>query len=241
MKPLIGLCGSVDAEQTQQFLLRDYFSAVLRAGGLPVLLSMDMDEEARADCLSRLDGLMLAGGNDVDPTCYCENPVRELGEVNSLRDGFELALLPQAMKLDMPVLGICRGIQVMNVALGGTLYQDLPTQRADSRLIHRQEKPYDKPSHAVSIRDGSLLSNILGTNSFCVNSMHHQAVRDVAPALHTCAQAEDGVTEAVESDDRSFFLGVQWHPERMPADREATALFEAFVGACEQYALKKGK
>lgn len=234
--PLIGVSGSVDAEETKHFLVRDYMRAVLDAGGVPLMLSPDLSGDALPACLNRLDGLLLAGGNDVAPELYGQWPAEGLGEVNPLRDRFELCLLEHAQKRLLPVLGICRGIQVMNAALGGTLYQNLPSQyrTEDGRppMNHAQTSPSRYPSHSVRTAEGSLLRRVEGADAFDVNSFHHQAVWKAAPCLRVSATAEDGVIEGIEHPDWPFFLGVQWHPERMyRQDPRAAALFQALVSA----------
>lgn len=239
--PLIGISGSIDSQEKQHFLLRCYMRSVLACGAVPVLLSPDMGEEMLVSCLQRLDGLYLAGGNDMAPECFGEEPVPELGEVNPLRDQFELRLIRQAYDLGMPVLGICRGVQSMNVAMGGTLWQDLPSQyrRADGSraMAHQQKRPDDCTSHRVRVEKDTLLHRILGTDELAVNSFHHQAVRAIAPSCTASAHATDGVIEALECGAHPFFLGVQWHPERyFEKDSSAKAIFEAFVQACRRYA-----
>ena len=229
--PIIGISGSISTDEKQQYVLRDYMRAVLHAGGVPVLLSLDMEGSALDGCLARLDGLLLAGGNDIDPALFHASPLPGLGEVNQLRDGFEMRLLEKAMEKRLPVLGICRGIQVMNAALGGTLYQDLPSQRKES-CLHTQTCPYHYPWHVVQVEADTLLSRLIGEGQLRVNSMHHQAVWQTAPTLLASAMAEDGVIEAVEHPGLPFFLGVQWHPERMFAtDPRAAALFDGLCRA----------
>lgn len=234
--PLIGVSGSIDAEETRHFILRDYLTAVIAAGGAPVLLSPDMKGDMLEDCLARLDGLLMAGGNDVSPALFGEPPVEALGEVNPLRDGFEMRLVRLAAARRMPVLGICRGVQAMAAALGGSLWQDLPSQyrTADGNppIAHRQTSPGRYASHTVSVLPGTLLARLTdGAETPCVNSFHHQAVKTPG-SLHVCALAPDGVIEAIEDESLPFFLGVQWHPERMyRSDRAAAALFEGLVRA----------
>lgn len=240
MFPLIGISGSMNADETTSYLLRNYMRAVLSGGAAPVLLSPDLDDCALDACLSRLDGLLLAGGNDVAPSLFGQLPIDELGEVNPLRDHFEIRLIQRAQALHMPVLGICRGVQIMNVALGGTLWQDLSSQyrTADGRkpMCHRQTCPGGYPSHRVRVSSGTLLSTILPSEQAEVNSFHHQAVADVAPALRICAVAEDGVIEGVECPSLPFFLGVQWHPERtFETDAASQALFSALAQAALRY------
>ncbi len=230
--PLIGISGSLDADGTRVFLLRAYMEAVQKAGGIPVLLNPSMHEDAAAQCLDRLDGLLLAGGGDVVPARYEEEPIPEIGEQTPLRDEFELRIITLALERKLPTLGICRGVQIMNVALGGTLYQDLPAQYpARSVLIdHRQPKPYEMPTHAVNVQTNSFLFQLVAQKELLVNSMHHQAIKQLAPGLCATAAAPDGVLEALELADHPFFVGVQWHPERL-TDTASARLFEGFVKA----------
>jgi len=238
--PVIGVSGSIDAKERKQYILRAYMKSVLKAGAIPVLLSMDMDEKQITACLERLDGLMLSGGNDMDPTVFGESPVPTLKQVNPLRDRFELRLIRAAYGLSMPVFAICRGVQTLNVALGGTLYQDLPTQytapNGDGAILHTQKSQAHHPSHRVNLAEGSPLRALYGAESVMVNSMHHQAIKKLAPPLTVCATAEDGVIEAVCDASRAFVWGVQWHPERM---EKGGPLFGAFANACAEYAQTK--
>jgi len=239
--PLIGVSGSVDLKETQHFLLSCYANALLTAGAVPLLIPPTLEGEALEDCLIRLDGLFLAGGNDLAPETYGCEPVEALGEVNPVRDRFELHAVRWAFEKKMPVFGICRGMQAMNVAMGGTLWQDLPsqyrTQTGEAPLAHSQKRRDIYPSHAVRIEPGTLLHSLAETESLRVNSMHHQAVRDAGRGLRVTAWAPDGVPEAVESPDHPFFLAVQWHPERyFDRAKEAMALFQAFAKAASAYA-----
>ena len=195
------------------------------------MMSVDMDAERTRECLSRLDGLLLAGGNDVAPALYGQSPIPRMGEVNPLRDSFETMLIKEAYQRDLPTLGICRGIQAMNVVLGGTLYQDLPSQHPSS-TVHAQTQPDNVATHDVHIGRDTLLYNIIAQERISVNSFHHQAVCDSAPCVNACAQADDGVIEGIEAPDKAFMLGIQWHPERMySACNAAGALFKALIQA----------
>lgn len=239
--PLIGISGSMNDAEKQIFLVRAYMQALLNAGAVPVLLSPDMDAPAMTACLAQLDGLMLAGGGDVVPARFQEEPIPELGETTPVRDAFELSILPMAMEHRMPVLGICRGIQVMNVALGGSLYQDLPAQFQPDflpLLPHQQTEEYEKPTHPVSVKPSSLLHRLVGAPQLSVNSMHHQAVKAIASPLCPVATAPDGVIEALEHPKLPFFLGVQWHPERLE-DEASRQLFAGFIHAAETYRRQK--
>jgi putative glutamine amidotransferase len=234
---LVGVSGSIDQNDTRHFLMRDYFLALLRAGATPVMLSPDIERSQAAQCARRLDGLLLAGGGDVEPALFGQQPIEQLGEVTPLRDRAELILIEEFLRLKKPILGICRGVQVMNVALGGSLYQDLPAQwkaekGKESLLQHRQGEPYNTPCHSVRIEPGSLLWRITGQEELQVNSMHHQAVREMADGFSPCAFAPDGVAEAAEMKGTPFVLGVQWHPERL-TDDASRKIFSAFAAACE--------
>lgn len=232
--PLIGICGSVDKDESRQFILRDYMRVVAEAGGAPLLLSMDMTAAELAACAARLDGLLLAGGGDIAPALYGQAPIAQLGEVSALRDEAETAMLKAFLPTRKPLLGICRGIQMLNVALGGTLYQDLGVQYRQPNglppLNHQQAEPYSQPCHRVTLEPASLLSRLLGETTLTVNSMHHQAVWALAPGCAVVARGEDGVIEAVELAELPFGLAVQWHPERL-RDEASRRLFAAFVGA----------
>lgn len=234
-QPLIGISGSITKDDSQHFLLRCYMQRLTENGAIPLLLSPDMDDEQIDQCAKQLDGLMLAGGNDIDPALYGHAAVPELGEVNPLRDRLEMRIVPAFLRENKPVFGICRGIQALNVALGGSLYQDLPSQYRDTpegmeRITHSQPAPYDVPVHSADILPGTMLARITGAEKLMVNSMHHQAVWTAAPGLTVCARAADGVIEAVEMQGSPFVLAVQWHPERL-TDDASRSLFAAFVRA----------
>ena len=220
----------------------DYVEGVADAGGVPVVLPPVAGSRAAEALLDGMDGLLLSGGSDLDPGYYGEKPVPELGVTIPERDAFEMALIEYALRLGMPIFGICRGMQILNVALGGTLYQDLPTQM-DHRVVlgHRQETPKWQPTHEVEVDGGSEVAEILGTGELKVNSYHHQAIKGLASSLVAVAHAPDGVIEAVESRDLSerWTIGVQWHAEAMrdAEGPEHRNLFEAHVSAARRHAL----
>ena len=219
----------------------DYVEGVAEAGGVPVVLPPVVGVRGAEALLEGMDGLLLSGGSDLDPGYYGEKPVPELGVTIPERDVFEMALLEHALRRKIPILGICRGMQVLNVALGGTLYQDLPSQMDHKVLLgHRQETPKWQPTHEVEVDGGSKVAEILGAKELKVNSYHHQAIKELASELVAVAHAPDGVIEAVESGDLSkrWVIGVQWHAEAMrDAGPEHRNLFEAHVSAAERYAL----
>jgi len=242
--PLIGISGSVSKNERELSVNACYTNGLIKAGALPVIISPHMEGEVLEACLDKLDGILLAGGNDVDPNRYGDEPLDELGEVNPLRDDFEIRLVRMAAGRGMPVFGICRGIQSMNVAMGGTLWQDLPSQyrSADGQppMAHSQKRPDHYPSHSVQVQKGTLLHRIAGADDLLVNSFHHQAIKDPASALTVTAVSPDGVIEAVEVPSHPFFIGVQWHPELfLDRDEKAFALFKAFVNAAAAFQNKK--
>lgn len=213
----------------------DYIQAILHAGGLPLVLP---PYQPIHHYLPALDGILLTGGGDIDPRRYAAHTIHsETYGISELRDEFEITLVKQAIEQNLPLLAICRGIQVLNVALGGTLYQHLPDDLPTS-LNHQHELhiPFDQPAHQVRIDPRSRLFSIVGTSELMVNSFHHQAVHELAPPLVASATAPDGVIEAVELPKASFVLGVQWHPERrFPHSPTDLALFKAFVEAARVY------
>ncbi len=238
--PLIGISGSINHEEDRHHLPRAYMRALNASGAVAVMLSYDMDDEALESCLDRMGGILLAGGNDVDPMTYGQPPVQALGEVNPPRDDFEMRLIRAAVKRGMPVLGICRGVQILNVALGGTLWQDLPSQfRAEdgsAPLLHSQTARGCYRTHEVRIVENTQLCRIEKDARICVNSFHHEAVREVAPCMRAAAYAPDGVIEAIEHPDLPFVLGVQWHPELyFELDSHSSVLFDSFVKAAAEY------
>jgi len=195
------------------------------------LLPLLDDDEALMDIYERLDGLLLAGGGDIAPHYFGETRLAKLRSVDLPRDRAELPLARWAVRDDLPLLAICRGIQVLNVALGGTLYQDIPAQIPQSlRHDFRPEHPRNYLGHEVQVQPATRLAGILGAERLAVNSFHHQSVKGVAVGLQVSAFAPDGVIEAIEAQDRIFVIGVQWHPEELlEDDPRMRRLFEAFI------------
>ncbi len=216
--------------------------AIERAGGLPVLIPATVAESTLRAIYERLDGVMLPGGGDVDPALYTtEERHPTVHKVSDERDRAEMALTRWAYEDNLPAFGICRGIQVMNVALGGTLVQDIPSQ-VNTELLH--DLPNDQPRstllHDVQIEQDSQLGSILGDIQVRVNSLHHQAVGAIAPLVKLAARATDGVIEAFEVPNKDFIMAVQWHPEDLiDNDPRMLKLFEAFVAAARERMLAK--
>lgn len=218
-------------------LKQDYLDAVAGAGAIPMVIAPEAT--AAADLVvSRIDGLMLVGGVDVHPANYGETIFNATVTPGPERDALELALLQSALKRDVPVLAICRGHQVLNVARGGTLWQDLPSQRPDG-LRHSQRGDPHSPGHNVRIAEGSLLHQIVGSERLGTNSFHHQAVRALGRGLRPTAWSSDGLVEALEDPSHRFVLGVQWHPEEMLDSAPHRALFEAFAEASAERACEE--
>lgn len=210
-----------------------YVRAVIRSGAVPLILPPLLGEHHHGALLDVLDGLVLTGGEDVDPAHYGQARHPAIGEVDPQRDAFELGVFREARRRGLPVLAICRGIQLVNVALGGTLWQDLPSEKP-SALPHRAPTDRDVRTHAVDIRPGSRLAAALGTTRCDVNSFHHQSIRDLAPGLVVSATAPDGEIEGVEAPPgESWLLAVQWHPEEFHHHETAPdhGLFHALVAA----------
>lgn len=233
MRPIIGVLPLQNCEKQTLWINPLYFGGIETNGGLPVLLPLTDSPEKWESYLEACDGFVFTGGQDVGPEYYGEVKLPQCCYQAPMRDSQEIYMIRRLLEMDKPLLGICRGLQIMNTALGGTLYQDLPTQ-SPSSVTHRQKTPYDIPHHQVKIESGSLLKGALGLTHLSVNSMHHQAVKTPAPGLKISATAEDGIIEALEHPERKFFLGVQWHPEHMWQDyQSARNLWAAFVSACK--------
>jgi putative glutamine amidotransferase len=238
-KPLIGITAlgtrSINPPHLPLYALgQRYVMAVAAAGGVPLMVPPGLDEDSARAIFERLDGFLLPGGGDVDPACYGQAPHAATTEISPDRDRLELALARWAAQADKPLLTICRGTQVLNVALGGTLVQDIPTQLPGS-LPHSfdvDRVARDTTAHVVRIDPGTRLRAIMGVDQAAVNSWHHQSLKQVAPDLKVSAHAPDGVIEAVELPGHRFAVGVQWHPEWLHDRRpEMRRLFEALVQA----------
>ena len=230
---LIGLVPS-GVEERKISMNQDYVEAVLRAGGTPVLFPAIGDMDRLSALLDRVDGLLLTGGPDIDPSEYGEVTLPCCGEISARRDAMELPLCREAIRRRMPLLAICRGLQVLCVALGGTLYQDLAEQFGTKVLHPVYHIPAD-PVHDVEVVPGTLLSTIVGPGTLAVNSRHHQGIKALENQLRVCATSADGLIEGIEIPELPFVLGVQWHPEslsdRYPAHQR---IFDAFVTACSR-------
>lgn len=232
MRKVIGVVPLWDEKKDSCWMLPGYMQGLQACGALPLVLPLTTDEGVLADALRLCDGLLLTGGHDIDPALYGQAPLPQCGVLCPARDKMEVYLLRAALAADKPVLGICRGIQLLNAVLGGTLYQDLPTQHP-SDVTHVMTPPYDRAVHTVEILPGTLLADLFGAGTLAVNSYHHQAVDKAAPGLQVMAQAPDGLVEAVRLPGKGFVAAVQWHPEfSYKSDACSKALLQAFVDAC---------
>ena len=239
-RPLIGLTisTSVDAYPERAYTNAAYLRAVEQAGGIPILLPPQLSLVARTELWQRLDALVLTGGGDIDPARFGEQRHPTVYDVSASRDELEIDLTQRALAEEVPLLAICRGIQVLNVALGGTLYQDIASDLR-SPIQHSQKERRDQPTHSVKMQQESRVAEILGRPEVDVNSFHHQAIKDLGAGLKAVGTASDGVIEAAEMTDHPFAVAVQWHPEDLVThDRAARALFEALVEAASRSALR---
>ncbi|NMA86497.1 MAG: gamma-glutamyl-gamma-aminobutyrate hydrolase family protein, partial [Tissierellia bacterium] len=201
MKPIIGISSYEENHKGQYNLNINYVDAVLDAGGIPVIIPIIRDEEDAERYLDTIDGIIFSGGIDISPLNYDENPLKEINRISSVRDNYEMMLFKKAYKRKMPILGICRGSQLMNVALGGKLYQDINTQAPNSLGHSPSSMAGDEFFHSIKIEKDSNFYNIFGKEKIFVNSFHHQAVKELGNNLKAVAHAEDGIIEAIEATD----------------------------------------
>ena len=234
--PLIGVTtwrGTSKSGSPQFFLSQTYTSSLVEAGACPVMIPLDLPEAVLEALLSRLDGLLFSGGGDVHPSRYNSQMHPLVGDVDEDRDRIEIYLVKRALESGLPFLGICRGLQVINVAMGGTLYEDILDQHPHAlKHAYYPDWPRDYLAHGVQVESASRLASILDGADFQVNSLHHQGIRQLAPSLQATAHAPDGLIEACELPGHPFGLAVQWHPECLQAHLPMRRLFQAFVGAC---------
>lgn len=259
---VIGMVNIGDDSETRRYFRQQYIDRLHEAGAEVLLISQDLGEDvlklAADGCmhlpeneqkqledrmnawLDQCDGLLLPGGGDIDPAFWGEEREEWAGEPNRIRDLMEPVLFAEARKRGMPVLGICRGIQAINVFSGGSLYQDVVKDGGTAFTGH-SDSPHKKDRvHGVSLKEGSWLANALGMTQTDVNTMHHQAVKEVAPGFQATAVSEDGLIEGIEQTEGSFCVGVQWHPEHMaPQHEEQCGIFFGFLKECETAAVRK--
>lgn len=240
-KPMIGVLPLYDEKKESYWMLPGYMKAIEEAGGIPVMLPLTADAGTISSIAEAFDGFLFTGGPDIDPDIYGERAEACCGKPCPERDILEEILFRQVIKLDKPAFGICRGLQLFNALLGGTLYQDIPSQlQSEKQIVHNQKPPYDKMVHLVYIEKESPLYQILGLDSMMVNSYHHQGIKRLSDQLVSAAKAEDGLTEAVYMPGKRFIWAVQWHPEFVyRADESNMKLFIKFVKTCGEKALPR--
>ncbi|MEA4882688.1 MAG: gamma-glutamyl-gamma-aminobutyrate hydrolase family protein [Clostridia bacterium] len=238
MRPVCVVSADFEAEPKERCMLgADYVKAIHRAGGLPLIAPPVLDcadpKEAAMRTCEVAGGLVLTGGADLNPRLFGQSPHPSLGSISPVRDEFEIALASAALSIGLPILAICRGMQVLNVAAGGGLIQDIQSS-CQGAHAHAISAPRWHPTHSVSVEPGSALSRILGEGVVWVNSFHHQAVQPVAPGFEVTAWADDGIVEAIEKPGAHFVIGVQWHPESLVERHpEFLKLFSEFVRAAQ--------
>ncbi len=235
--PLIGVTISVTVDKSPEraYVNAAYLVALQEAGGIPVLLPPSLAADARAALWERLAGIILTGGGDIDPKRFGEAEHPAVADVSAARDALELDLVERALGAGVPLLAFCRGIQVLNVALGGSLYQDIPSEPG-SPIAHAQAEPRHQPTHPVKVEERTKLAGVLGTLDLEVNSFHHQSIRRLGRGLRVVASSPDGIVEGVElGGGDGFVLGVQWHPEDLVGhDPAARRLFASLVDAARR-------
>ena len=237
-KPLIGIGSDVSVtsgKRDRAFAYTTYIESLRRAGAVPVVIP-PQPENAR-ELVESLDGILLAGGDDCDPAVYGEEKHPTVEPMDVRRQESDLTLAKVARQRGIPTLGICLGVQVMNVAAGGTLIQDIESQ-LETEIEHVSE-PEDRARHDVLIENDTRLASILGINEINVNSSHHQAINKIGEGLNVTAHAPDGIVEGLEDPRHPFYVGVQWHPEDMPREESASKIFRAFVEAARNYAERR--
>lgn len=232
-KKLIAVVPLWDDEKNSIWMLPGYMDALRDVGAIPVILPLHSNEEDVLAVFELCDGLLITGGHDVSPDLYGQKTDEHCDVTCEARDAMEIALYKAALKTDKAVLGICRGIQIINVLQGGTLYQDLPAEY-ESSVEHNMKPPYTEAAHDVDIMENTALAALLGVRRMGVNSCHHQAVKEIGNQLEVMAVSEDGIIEALRHTGQRFVWAVQWHPEfSFYVDSFSRKLFEAFVDGCE--------
>jgi len=235
-RPMIGITSSLIRKRSGSLVCQvgqAYINSIQKAGGIPLMIPVGKDTPSLDSLLSRLDGVLFTGGADIDPLRFNAQTHPRVYGVSQARDTLEFTLIEKALEGDMPMLAICRGIQVLNVAFGGSLYLDIEDQKPNA-LKHDWFPGYarDKLAHSVKLFPGSRLNSIFGTPEIQVNSLHHQGISQIGENLKATAFSPDGLIEGLEVKEKSFALGVQWHPESMPDDPGMQRLFQAFIKAC---------
>lgn len=235
-KPFIAVTADYDYNKNISLIKNLYCEALSETGAAPILLPLSMNDDLIDIYIDRCDGLMVTGGPDVDASCYGEKNMTFNGELSPYRDVMEIALIKKAVLRNKPILGICRGMQIINAAMGGTLYQDIHEQIKDRQVIkHSQSAPRWHTTHDICIKKDSFIGKVFNTERISVNSFHHQAVKEIAPDFEGTAWSDDGILEAMEYSKSCFAVGVQWHPEDLWKQNNLQCeLFKQFINICLQ-------
>ncbi|WP_067724630.1 gamma-glutamyl-gamma-aminobutyrate hydrolase family protein [Oceanobacillus damuensis] len=230
MKKIIGITTDIKNEKLLTTGL-DNIKSIVKSGAVPVVLPNLDDEDSINQLAELIDGLLVTGGGDIDPTLFGEEPHPNLGEICPDRDRFEMLLITKLLELDKPILAICRGCQILNLATGGDMHQDIYAQSQRPLLQHYQKAPRTHTSHYIDVTENSFYQKIVQATRFKVNSYHHQAVRKIGDGFEVCAKSSDGIIEAFESKKHRFVIGIQWHPENLFQNEDifSLILFKYFV------------
>lgn len=224
LMPIIAITARCESDET--FIMsKDYLSAIKDAGGIPIIIPPLLDANEIDELLSKANGILVPGGNDINPKLYGETPDSSCSQFVPIRDSFEPIIIRETLSRDIPFLGVCRGAQMLNVALGGTLNQSIKTET----INHWQQEPYDKPKHLVKLIPNGKLNQIVTTNELSVNSIHHQSINQLGRDVEIEAIAPDGIIESISYSPNRFAIGVQWHPEMLHNDISSRLIFKAFV------------
>ncbi len=239
-QPVVAITGGIEMYEEEIFrgffrvhAVANYVDSIIRAGGVPIVVPPThlADRSYLSAIAGMIDGLLLTGGNDIDPARYGEEPHPDIGQLMVSKDYMEVALLDMVVPRNIPILGICRGMQMLNVYFGGTLYQDLK-QNPQFTVQHEFKTDLSVPTHNVQTEKDSVVRSIVG-EEYRVNSAHHQAVKELAEGCRATAHTKDGLVEAIEHEESKFILGVQWHPEMMAhKDQKMQEIFNTFIKAC---------
>ncbi|MEJ6950707.1 gamma-glutamyl-gamma-aminobutyrate hydrolase family protein [Natronospora cellulosivora (SeqCode)] len=227
-RAVIGISANYNSDINAFTLSSYYTKAILKAGGVPVILAVTLNNEIIKEYISMIDGLILSGGGDIDPLIYSEEPIKEMGSISPKRDYFEIELVKQADNAGLSILGICKGCQLINIAMGGSVYQDIYQQNI-TEIKHIQEAPSWYPTHHINIIEGTYLHKIIKKRRSHVNSIHHQSIKKLASNFKIAARADDGVIEAIEKNADKFVMGLQWHPETMLDSSDSILIFKEFI------------
>lgn len=231
----VGVVPLNDQNTKETFIKEEYLNAILDSNAIPYLIPRTLDFKLLDQVCTDMDGFLFTGGSDINPHLYGEKRKSFCGEISPTRDKQEIYMLNKLIKLDKPILAICRGCQLLNVAVGGTLFQDIVHQVPGIKLNHKQEEPYEVPIHKVKIKKDSKLFEAINKEIINVNTIHHQCIHEHSSNVKVTAISEDGLVEGIELKNKKFIVGVQWHPEKLfEVDKNSSNIFKLFIRYCEK-------